>query len=76
MFIVQVFRPESLPEYDGRTEAYEAWEKNPFEGIEILGFCNTEAEVNALIDAYDDGKRKFHYEPITSHVLTALKGEG
>lgn len=76
MFIVQVFRPESLPEYDGRTEAYEAWEANPFEGIEILGFCDTESEVNEMIDAYEDGKRKFHYEELSVAMVALLKDEG
>lgn len=66
MFLVQVFRPEARGNYDGRTESYEAWEKDPFEGIEVLGICGTEEEVNALIDEYKPGnpRWRFHYEEI------------
>jgi hypothetical protein len=72
MFLVQVFTPEARADYDGRTESYEAWLNNPFEGIEVLGIRETEAEVNALIDEYQPlhPDWRFHYQEIRIAVMS------
>lgn len=35
--ILLIFNPRALPEFDGRTEHFEAWQENPFMGIEVAG---------------------------------------
>jgi hypothetical protein len=47
--ILLVFNPKALPEYDGMTEAYEAWEQNPFTGIEVIGTDFTEKQIDRKI---------------------------
>lgn len=72
VFLVQVFRPEVYDEFPSSRQVVIAWEKNPFNGIEILGFCDDEDEVNALIDQAQSTSRgknwKFHYEELPSEV--------
>jgi hypothetical protein len=74
MFLVQVFRPEALPEFDGATEEFEYRRDHPFDGVEILGFCDTEDEVNTLIDSYYGRGWHFHYEELPESLLSALRG--
>ena len=65
MFIVHVYRPETVKEIkislnlDSDTRLL-----NPFEGHEILGVCEDEDQVNALIDEYEDRGWEFQYEEL------------
>lgn len=76
MFIVQIFRQEVLPEFDGATEEFEYRRENPFEGIEIIGFSDTEDGVNEIINEYQEKfpKALFHYEQARD-VTFVLPGE-
>lgn len=62
MIVILVFRPEARAGYDGRTESHEAWEKDPFEGIEVLEIFNDDeadeamAVVNRMADAHPTWK--------------------
>lgn len=59
MIVVSVFRPEVLPEYDGMTEAFEAWQFNPFQGMEIL-FVLSENQGGQVEQMILDFKRANH----------------
>lgn len=57
-----VFNPKALPEYDGATEAFEAWQENPFIGIEVVGTFDSDVKINRKIDEMwgKDRNLKFH----------------
>lgn len=76
MHVLLVFNPAARGNYDGRTESQEAWERDPFEGIEVLGLCATEAEVARLIRANDAPGLKFHYEEIGKRRATGYRPNG
>lgn len=65
MITLLVFNPNALPDYDGMTEHFEAWQANPFQGIEVVGTFETEQQAYRKMDKMraDNGVNlKFHIQ--------------
>lgn len=74
MYLIHVFRPEALPVFDGATEEYEYRRDHPFDGVELLGICNSEEDAESLINKhkaarYESRNWHFHIEPIRDELF-------